>query len=71
MADPNKLSVVDTGKPDAVVAKELRDRATPLLEQVCELMNDARRQGLTLNFQLGTDGFGRSRVASLDIVKPL
>ena len=68
MSDPVKLV---TSKTDVERAAELRALATPLLQQLCTIMDDARRDGLTLNFGIGADSFGRHTVNALTVVKPL
>lgn len=52
-------------------AEQLRAQLRPLLDQACELITTARREGLVITFNLGPDQYGIQRVAALDILKPL
>ena len=56
---------------DAVLAQAIRDEITPLLEQICTICTKARKDGLTVGFNLGFDEYGRQRITSLNITKPL
>lgn len=67
---PN-VSIVQPPFTDAQNAQAIRDGLSPLLKQVCELFDRARRDGLVVNFSLGTDPYGRSQVQNLTVVKPL
>lgn len=52
-------------------AEQLRGQLRPLLEQACEIISDARRDGLVVTFNLGPDQYGNQRVSALDILRPL
>lgn len=52
-------------------AEQLRTQLRPLLDQACDLITQARREGLVITFNLGPDQYGIQRVAALDILKPL
>lgn len=59
-------------RTDAVVAKEVRDALSPLLDQVCEIMSGAKASGLQVAWNIQPDSFGRRfRVVEISIVKPL
>lgn len=68
MSQPDNVHQLRT---DAVTAADLRARATPLLNQLCELVDEARAAGLNLGFGIGQDNFGRTIINQLNIVKPL
>ena len=65
--EDNNVQVLRT---DAVIAKEIRDELTPLLERVCSVLNKARACGMNVGLGINPDSFGRFR-ANVDIVKPL
>lgn len=56
---------------DTERAFNLKERVRPHLEAVCSVMDEARAQGLVLNFQIGTNGFTRSMVRDISVIKPL
>lgn len=56
---------------DASKANELREKLKPLLSEICDLMNDATKSGLTLNFNIGLDATGRANVNHIQITKAL
>lgn len=58
------------GKSDAQIAAELRLELAPLIGQVCEIMDHAKQVGITVNFNIAPDMFGRS-AATVHIVKAL
>lgn len=56
---------------DAEKAKKYRDEVRPILDQVCALIDTARRDGLEISFGLGPNQFGKQVVQNLGVVKPL
>ena len=56
---------------DAERAADLRNKLRPILEQACEIITAARRDGLIISFNLSPDQYGVTRVMALDVVKPL
>lgn len=56
---------------DAQRASDIRAKLRPLLEQVCEIIGAARRDGLAVGFNLQPDQYGIQRVVTLDVSKPL
>lgn len=60
-----------TTKSDADKAKSYRDQIRPLLEQACEIITAARRDGLVIGFALAPDQGRTQRVGNIDISKPL
>lgn len=59
-------------RTEAVVAKEIRDALSPLLDQVCGIMSGAKASGLQVAWNIQPDSFGRRfRVVEISIVKPL
>lgn len=68
MSDSVKLV---TGPTDVERASDLKARSSKPLEELCRIMDDARKDGLVLNFNIATDNFGRHTVGSLTVVKPL
>ena len=56
---------------DADKAADLRAKLRPILEQACEIIAAARRDGLIITFNLSPDQYGVTRVMALDVVKPL
>lgn len=68
---PRMDNVTVLRKSDAEVAADIKAGAGAMLAPICALMDEARADGLVLNFQIGVDGFGRSRVVDISVVKPL
>ena len=59
-------------RTDAVVAKDLRDELSPLLERVCKIMGRAKAEGYGVSWNIQPDSFGRFfRVTEISVVKPL
>jgi hypothetical protein len=55
--------------PEATRADELRAQMMALLRPVCMLIESARRDGLVVGFNLGTDPAGRQVVRDLIIAR--
>jgi len=51
------LSIV-AGRSDAAVAEDVRVRLVELLKPVCDVLNEARALGLSINFSTATDPIG-------------
>jgi hypothetical protein len=63
---------VTTLRTDAVVAQEIRDQLSPLLDQVCSIMAQAKADGLIVAWNIQPDSFGRKfSVVEIAITKPL
>jgi hypothetical protein len=61
----------DKRPDDAAVAAIVRAELAPLLSQVAHVMNMARDHGLTVNFNIGMDQWGRRVVGPVDVTRPL
>lgn len=62
---------VERIQTDAGRAVALRDQLAGPLQQVCAGMDEARRMGLKVGFNITQDSFGRHRVNEIEIVKAL
>lgn len=58
-------------KTDVLVAQEFRDDLRPLLEQMMRLMDNARSQGMQLNYAITMNGFGKSVISEITVMKLL
>lgn len=58
-------------KGDVEKAAEYKERVAKLLEPLCQTINEAKREGLEVAFQLQPDAMGRSFVSLLKITKEL
>lgn len=68
MSDGPKLVAV--GKSDADLAAEFKARVAETLKPVCEVMAEASRAGLSVQFDaISLDSFGRYNVSNLRVVK--
>lgn len=67
---PAQITLV-RGATDADRAKTYRERMDAALKGVLEIINEARQHDITIQFQLGEDGFGRQAVGALHILKKL
>ena len=57
---------------DAVIALEIRDQLSPLLDQVCDVMSKAKADGMMVAWSIQPDSFGRKfRTVEISINKPL
>jgi len=65
------IATLETTKPDAELAKELRAEARAALDTLCAIMNRARGHGLTIGFNVGNDQYGRYVVPEISVVRPL
>jgi hypothetical protein len=52
-------------------AKQVREKLKPMLEQVAAVLNEAQKDGLTVNFTLNKDAYGRFGAIAVDVVRPL
>lgn len=64
-------STVTTLQSDADFAAELKVEARTLLEQVGAVMDKAKARGMSMNFQLANNEFGKTAIQALSVVKPL
>jgi hypothetical protein len=65
------LQVLEPGQSDADKAAAYRAEIIPLLERVVEVVARAKKDGLTIGFNISPDQYGRPKVQAIDIVKPL
>ncbi len=64
-------SIQGTKVTDAERAAAIRAELRPVLDQVCEIITRARRDGINVGFNLGPDQFGIQRVQMLDLFKSI
>jgi len=64
-------NAVEPIRTDAMRAADIRAELSPLFDQVCDVLNRAKRDGLVVNFQMGADAYGRYRLQDLTVVRPL
>lgn len=63
---------IPLGKSELDIASGYRERAAALLGPVVDLINEARRDGMQIAFQIGPpDGFNRQSLVMLEITKKL
>lgn len=65
------MTDIPTLKPDSVLAVELRDEVTAAMHSVLTIMDRARASKMQINFSVGVDQYGRSRLDNLSVVKVL
>lgn len=66
------LHSIPLGKSEGEKAADYHQRAAALLGPVVDLINEARRDGMQINFQIGPpDGFNRQSLVMLEITKKL
>ena len=59
-------------RTDAVVAKEIREEITPLIERLCAIMSKARAEGFEVSWMIQPDSFGRAlRCTEIAVKKQL
>jgi hypothetical protein len=69
MNDKPTMEVVARGQSDEDFAKETIDKVRKALDPVCHLMDVAKTRGMTVQYQVVVDGFGRAVVQGLSVVK--
>lgn len=65
------MSDVARIQPEKETANELKQRIRLALSVCLEIMDEATRNGMVIQFQLGVDGFGRNVISALNVVKVL
>ena len=68
MSEPIRLAD-SIRRPDAEIAAEVKAKVFEKLDDVCAIMNAARDAGLTVTWNIGTDGKGRAVIVNVMIVK--
>jgi hypothetical protein len=58
------------GKPDAEIAAEIRVAFEAKLTEVCKMLDDAERDGFSVQFQTAKGPLGRWIIGALQIAKP-
>lgn len=72
LRDKTGIHSIPLGKSEAQIAADYRERAAALLGPVVDLINEARRDGMQIAFQIGPpDGFNRQSLVMLEITKKL
>lgn len=72
LEEENGIRSVPLGRSEAQIAAEYRERASALLAPLVDLINEARRDGMMIGFQIGPpDGFNRQSLVLLEITKKL
>lgn len=71
MSERGELTLLQPGRPDVDVAADLKARMRIALGPVVEVMAEARKAGMMINFTVGTDQLGRVAVTDVNVVKPL
>lgn len=62
---------VERLRTDAVMAQDIRETLEPLVTKICQIMDDAKRHGLIVSFNIASDQYGRTKVVEINIVRPL
>lgn len=70
MSDVNIIGLTPRST-DAGRAAAIRSELSPLLEQVCALLNKSRSEGLNVNFNISYDPYGKQRVMAIDVMRLL
>lgn len=69
--EDSPLALVST-RPDAAVAKDIRERLTAAFDPVLAILNEATDHGLQVNFSVAPlPPFSRIGIVNIVIVKPL
>lgn len=58
-------------RSDAEKAEDARARLRPVLEEVCRILTEVKRDGIVVTFNITTDQYGIYRLMALDVIKPL
>ena len=65
------LVAMEPGQSDEDKAAAYRAEITPLLDRVVEVVARAKKEGLIIGFNIAADQYGRPKVQTIDITKPL
>lgn len=71
MAEPELHSIAGSKITDEEKAVKIRAELRPVLEEACDIITRARREGINVGFNLGPDQFGIQRVMALDLFKAI
>lgn len=66
----NNLAVLNSTN-DRTIAETYRKDMHDLASRVADLINEARKSGLEVGFQIARDEFGNAFVPRISVVKPL
>jgi hypothetical protein len=68
----NNVAMFVPPKSDEQLAIELRAAMSPLLDEACKILDKAVAAGMTMNWVINKDSFGRRhRVIEISVVKNL
>lgn len=59
------------GKPDVELAEEIKERLIVALRPALDIMSEARKAGLQVQFGIGPDATGREMLTALQIIRVL
>lgn len=68
-SEPSAIAQLVPTIPDAQKAEAYKDRLRPVLQQVCEIMDEAARDGFILQMSLGMVPPGKNVIQQLLMVK--
>ena len=68
MTEDHEFKQVET---DIAKAERYRNSLRTPLTTVASFINEAQKDGLLINFQIGRDQFGRAYVQDISVVRPL
>ena len=68
MSEPVRLERVET---DIEKARKYRERMAEVLLPVLQIMTEARRDGITISFNLSVDAMGKAFIGGLTTIKEL
>lgn len=71
MAEADLVSIPGGKMTDEERGAMIRAELRPVLEQACDIITKARRDGINIGFNLGPDQFGVQRITSLDLFKAI
>ena len=68
----SNVHALEPVRTDAMAAQEYRERLTPLLEKVADLLSEAKSEGYALSWNIQSDSFGkRFRCVEIAVSKVL
>ena len=67
--NPPTVRVISSIKGDKEIADELRKRFFNALEPVCELIAEAEKNGFEVGFAFGKNAFGKTQIATINLLK--
>lgn len=65
----NEIVKLAADNPDSKNAEDIKAVLLPALSKICDILDDARRLNLVINFNVGQDMTGKNIVSTITIAR--